>query len=92
MRGWLTTVSEVTVINMDSKFMSLKCSVLHARLTVLLTSAVFVSERTPRLIRMGIKLIVIGVSGPHVTPKVSGKFTLNRSYQIPGISETLQVG
>lgn len=60
-------ISEVTVIDMGSKFMLLKCPVLHARLTVLLASAVFLSERTPRLIRMGIKLIVIGVSGPHNT-------------------------
>jgi len=84
------TASEVVVIDVGSNLALLKCPVSHGRSSVLLISAVFLSERTRRLIRVGIKLIVIGVSEPHNALKVPGKFTLHRSYQMPGVSETFQ--
>jgi len=61
----------------------LKCSILHAQSSPLLTSAAFLSESTPRLIRTGIKLTVGSVSEPRITPKVPGKPRLYGSYQVP---------
>jgi len=78
-RGRPTAASEVAVIDAAPNLTLLKCPVFHARLSVLLVSAVFLSERTKRPIRVGTKLIVIGVSEPQITLKVPGKFTLNRS-------------
>lgn len=43
------------------------------------------------MIRVGVKLIVTGVSEPHITPKVPGKFTLYEDYQMPGVGEAVQV-
>ena len=68
--------------------MLLKC---NDRLAVLSTSAALLSERKTRLIRTGVKLLVIGVSEPQTTPKIQGKFTLYGDYQVSGVGETLQV-
>jgi len=90
-RGRLTTASEVAVIDVAPNLTLLKCPVFHARLSVLLISAAFLSERTKRPIRVGTKLIVIDVSELHITLKFPGKFTLSRSCQMPRVSETFQV-
>lgn len=66
------TVSEVAIVDTGSDLVLLKCLKLHTRLTVLLKSAVLLSERTTRLIRTGTKLIAIGVSEPHIAVKVPG--------------------
>jgi len=75
---------------MDSDLILLKFPTHHARLAVLLKSAVLLSERTTRVIRMGTKLIVIGVSEPRIAVNVPGNSHC-RIYQMPGISEIVQV-
>lgn len=71
------TLAEDTDIAPGSNLMVLKCLIPHARLIPPLTSAAFLSESTARLIRMGVRLIVMDVSEPRITPKFPGKFTLN---------------
>jgi len=74
-----------------SNLMLLKRLVDHDRLAVPSASAALLSERKTRLIRAGVKLIIIGVSEPHIRPKVPGIFTLYGDYRMPGVGETLQV-
>lgn len=66
-------IPEITIIDLGSNLMVVKCVVFHAWLTRLVLSAVFLSESATRLIRMGVKLIVAGVSEPWFTSTVPGK-------------------
>jgi len=86
--GRLTAASEVICMGVGLNFTLLK---YNDRLAVLSTSAALLSERKTRLIRTGIKLFVIGVSEPRITPEVPGRFTLNGDYQMSGVGEILQV-
>ena len=74
-----------------SYFMVLKCLILHAPSSPSLISVAFLSESTPRSIRVGIKLAVINVSDPRIIPKFLGKFTLHGSFRILWVGEIPQV-
>ena len=76
-------IPEIIVIDLGSNLMVVKCVAFHAWLTPLMSSAVFLSESTARLIRTGVRLIVVDVSEPRIAPTVLGRFTLRGRYQIP---------
>ena len=76
-------VVEDASAGMGENLTVLKCPILHPPLYSPLTSAAFLSESAPRLIRVGTNLIVIDVSGLCITQKVSGKPTLFEGYRMP---------
>jgi hypothetical protein len=67
----MTTIVEPPAIVPDMNSALLKCPLLHTWPVPLPTSPSFLSESTMRLIRMGVKLIVMGVSEPRIALKRS---------------------